>query len=136
MMEMRSGSVTSRSPLTSQPATQRAVRRGLCRSEDGKVYSVVIVGSPNVNPGYKLVGNSRYPQIAQDYEHTFRVLKSLPCDVFLGAHGAYYGMTAKFARVGKDGANPFVDPEGYKAYVADREQAFRTALARQTAGGQ
>lgn len=104
--------------------------------EDGKVYNVVIIGSPNVNPGYKLVHNSRYPQIAQDYEHTFQALKSLPCDVFLGAHGGYYGIMAKFARAGKDGANPFVDPEGYKRYVADREQAFRAELARQQAGGQ
>ena len=45
---------------------------------------MVIVGSPNVNPGYKLVNNAQYPQIAQDYEHTFRTLKALPCDIFLG----------------------------------------------------
>src|SRR5215470_3654950 len=54
--------------------------------ENGKSYDVVIVGSPNVNPGYKLVANALYPQIAEDYERTFRVLHSLPCDVFLGAH--------------------------------------------------
>ena len=30
----------------------------------GKIYDVVIIGSPNVNPGYKLVMNSSYPQIA------------------------------------------------------------------------
>ncbi len=59
--------------------------------EGGKTYNVVIVGSPNVNPGYKLVGNAAYPTIAQDYELTFRTLKSLPCDVFLGAHGATSG---------------------------------------------
>jgi metallo-beta-lactamase class B len=101
--------------------------------EDGKAYNVVIIGSPNVNPGYKLVHNSRYPQIAQDYEHTFQLLKSLPCDVFLGAHGGYYRMTEKFARAGKGGANPFVDPAGYTDYVADREQAFRAELAKQQA---
>jgi metallo-beta-lactamase class B len=101
--------------------------------DNGKIYHVAIVGSPNVNPGYKLVHNSRYPQIAQDYEHTFQVLKSLPCDIFLGAHGGYYEMTNKFARLGKAGSNPFVDPEGYKGYIADREQAFRAELARQQA---
>ena len=46
--------------------------------DGGKTYDVVIVGSPNVNPGYKLVGNALYPQIATDYERTFSVLKSLP----------------------------------------------------------
>ncbi|HEY1340706.1 MAG TPA: subclass B3 metallo-beta-lactamase [Bryobacteraceae bacterium] len=102
-------------------------------SDGGKTYDVVIVGSPNVNPGYKLVKNALYPQIVQDYERTFRVLKSLPCDIFLGAHGNYYGMEAKFARLKPGAANPFIDPAGYKSYVAERELAFRTELARQSA---
>jgi metallo-beta-lactamase class B len=100
-------------------------------NEGGKEYNVVIVGSPNVNPGYKLVDNAKYPQIASDYERMFRVLKSLPADIFLGAHGAYFGMEAKYARL-KDGApSPFIDPEGYKTFVADKEQEFRAELAKQ-----
>jgi metallo-beta-lactamase class B len=97
----------------------------------GKTYDVVIVGSPNVNPGYKLVNNKRYPAIAQDYARGFQVLRSLPCDVFLGAHGSYYGMEAKFARLKAGGTNPYIDPEGYKNYVADREQAFRAEVLKQ-----
>ena len=100
----------------------------------GKTYDAVIVGSPNVNPGYKLVNNALYPQIAQDYELMFRVLKSLPCDVFLGAHGRYYGMEEKFARVKEGGQNPFVDPEGYKSYVAERERVFRAERKKQSEG--
>jgi metallo-beta-lactamase class B len=100
--------------------------------EDNRSYNVVIVGSPNVNTGYKLVGNAAYPEIAQDYESTFRTLQSLPCDVFLGAHGGYFGMEAKFARMKPGEANPFVDPEGYKSYVAEREQAFRKELGKQS----
>jgi metallo-beta-lactamase class B len=100
--------------------------------EDNRTYNVVIVGSPNVNTGYKLVGNAAYPEIAQDYESTFRTLQSLPCDVFLGAHGSYFGMEAKFAHMKAGGVNPFVDPEGYKSYVAEREQAFRKELAKQS----
>jgi metallo-beta-lactamase class B len=100
--------------------------------EGSKTYHVVIVGSPNVNTGYKLVNNALYPKIAQDYERTFRTLRALPCDVFLGAHGSYYGMEAKFARV-KDGApNPFIDPDGYRSYVAEREEAFRNELKKQS----
>jgi metallo-beta-lactamase class B len=102
-------------------------------TEGGKTYNVVIVGSPNVNPGYKLVNNTLYPQIAEDYDRMFRVLRSLPCDVFLGAHGNYYGMEAKFARLKELGPNPFIDPEGYKSYVSEREQAFRLELEKQKA---
>lgn len=100
--------------------------------DGGKTYDVVIAGSPNVNPTYKLVANSRYATIAQDYEKTFRVLKALPCDIFLGAHGGYFGMQEKLLRVKEGGVNPFIDPEGYKAYVAEREHAFRMELTKQT----
>lgn len=102
-------------------------------NEAGKSYDVVIVGSPNVNPGYKLVNNARYPGISADYARGFRVLKSLPCDVFLGAHGSYSGMEAKYARLNSGGPNPYIDSAGYKYYVADREQAFRAELQKQTA---
>jgi metallo-beta-lactamase class B len=104
--------------------------------EGDKIYNVVIIGSPNVNPGYKLVNNALYPQIAEDYARMFRVLKSLPADVFLGAHGNYYGMEAKYARMKAGGANPFIDPEGYKTYVAEKEQEFLADLAMQKAAGQ
>ena len=91
----------------------------------------VIIGSPNVNPGYILVGNEKYPSIATDYEKTFSVLKSLPVDLFLGAHGGYYGMIEKQAKLASAPSNPFIDPAGYAAYVADREKAFRNVLKKQ-----
>ena len=96
-----------------------------------RTLNAVIVGSPNVNPGYILVGNKNYPRIADDYVKTFAVLKSLPCDLFLGAHGAYFGMKAKYEKMKAEGGNPFIDPEGYKAYIAEREGTFRAEWARQ-----
>ena len=93
----------------------------------------MIIGSPNVNPGYRLVNNSAYPQIAADYEKMFRVLNSMPCDIFLGAHGGYFDLETKYARLKQNAVTAFVDPEGYKKYVAEREQAFRTELAKQRA---
>jgi len=98
-----------------------------------KTYHVVVIGSPNVNPGYRLVGNKDYPEIADDFAKAFAVLKSLPCDIFLGAHGAYYGMLEKYPRLKTDATNPFIDPAGYRAYVEEKEQAFRQTLADQRA---
>jgi metallo-beta-lactamase class B len=100
--------------------------------DKGQSYDVVIVGSPNINAGYRLVGNTDYPQIAADYEKAFKVWHQLPCDIFLGAHGKYYDMEAKFARREGDARNPFVDPQGYKAYIDEREQNFRKVLAEQS----
>jgi metallo-beta-lactamase class B len=99
--------------------------------EGGRTLHVVIVGSPNVNPGYKLVKNTVYPQIAADYKHEFAVLNSLPCDIFLGAHGGYFDMKEKYARFKNGDRDAFIDPSGYKAYIADRQQAFEAELARQ-----
>jgi metallo-beta-lactamase class B len=107
-------------------------------TDDSKVLNVVIVGSPNVNPGYVLMNNKNYPEISEDYQKSFRVLKSLPADVFLGAHGAYYGMEAKYAKLkagGPNGPNPFIDRAGYEAYIAERQSTFEKELARQQAGG-
>jgi metallo-beta-lactamase class B len=108
----------------------------LDETEAGRTFRVVIVGSPNVNPGYKLVNNKVYPQIASDYAHGFQVLKSLPCDIFLGAHGSYYGLQEKYERRQLGDRDAFIDPSGYKSYIADRERAFEAELKRQQAGKQ
>src|SRR5207247_1054205 len=97
----------------------------------GKNYAVVVIGSPNVNPGFQLANNKDYPAIAADFAKTFAVLKSLPCDVFLGAHGSYYGMVERYALLKKGQANAFVNPAGYKECVAQKERAFRKTLAAQ-----
>jgi len=99
--------------------------------DGGRMLNAVIIGSPNVNPGYILVGNAKYPRIAQDYVKTFALLKSLPCDLFLGAHGAYFGLQAKYEKLKAGGPNPFIDPAGYRAYVSERESAFRKEWERQ-----
>ncbi len=57
----------------------------------------------------------------------------MKCDLFLGAHGSYYGLEEKYPKLGK-GPNPFIDPDGYKAYVAEREQAFLSRLDAQKQG--
>ncbi len=99
--------------------------------ENNQVMNVVIVGSPNVNPGTLLVNNKQYPQIAADYVKTFATLKSLPCDIFLGAHGAYFGLKDKAVKLKAGNANAFVDPNGYKTWVAAKEQEFTTEWERQ-----
>jgi len=102
-------------------------------NETGKTLHVVIVGSPNVLDSYRLVGNKTYPQIADDFRKQFAVLNALPCDVFLGAHGSYFGLRAKYDRLKSGDRNAFVDSAGYKRYVEDHQQSFEVALKRQQA---
>jgi metallo-beta-lactamase class B len=119
--------VAHRTPGHTKGCTTWTIRVG----ENGKSYDVVIIGSCGVNPGYKLAGNDLYPTIAWDYEHTFHLLKSLPCDYFLGAHASYFDMETKYARLKKGGSSPFIDPDGYREYVEQKEQDYREELEKQ-----
>ncbi len=101
-------------------------------AEGGKSYDVVIVGGTTINPGVRFVHQPTYPGVADDYARTFRLLHALNCDVFLGAHGGYYGMKEKYAKM-KAGAaaNPFIDPEGYRAFIDQAQKTFEDALAKE-----
>ena len=100
-------------------------------TDKGQHYNVVIVGSPNVLSSYNLIDDPKYPQMAADFEQQFRTLKSLPCDIFLGAHGGYYEMLAKYERLKAGHTQAFIDPTGYQTFVSEAEQAFRSELAKQ-----
>jgi len=101
-------------------------------ADNGRTLNVVIVGGVSVNPGVKLVNNPRYPAIAADYERTFRTLRALSCDLFLGSHAGYFDMAGKLARM-KAGAreNPFIDPAGYRQFIDASEARFRKLLAEE-----
>lgn len=131
------GGVTMTAHLTAGH-TRGCTTWTMTTDDGGKSYRVVFVGSASVLPTYRLIDRpnspATYPGIEADYERTFRVLKSLPCDVFLAAHGSFYGLTNKREVMAKDPAqNPFIDPAGYQAYVTRAEAAFQTELHRERA---
>ena len=101
--------------------------------DGGKTYNVVFMGSTSA-PGYKLVNNRKYTKIVADYQQSFRVLESLPCDVFLGPHGSFFGLQEKMARLEPGGkTNPFIDPQGYRDFLKDSKQNFYEQLQAQQA---
>jgi metallo-beta-lactamase class B len=105
-------------------------------TDAGKTYDVVIVCSVGFNPGYVLVNNKDYPQIADDYVRSFATLRKLPCDVFIAAHGSFYGLEAKYAKLDANpGVNPWIDHAGYLAYIDLKEKQFNAELERQKNGG-
>src|SRR5262245_34359831 len=99
--------------------------------EGGRKLNAVIIGRPNVNAGNIMVGNKEYQKITDDYVKTVKYFNSLPLDLFMGAHGAYFGLKAKYEKMKTGAANPFVDPAGYKAYVGEREATFMKEWERQ-----
>jgi metallo-beta-lactamase class B len=107
--------------------------------DGGHDYHVVFVGSVSVLPMYKLIDKpgapATYLGIEQDYEKAFKVLRSLPCDVFLGAHGSFYSLEDKRGVMEtKPPQNPFIDPWGYQAYILRAEAVFQKELAAERDG--
>ena len=130
--EVKLGGVVLTARLT--PGHTKGCTTWTMKVKDGsRTRDVVIIGSPNVNPGYNLLNDKQYPEMKQDYERTFSVLKSLSCDYFLGAHGSYFDLERKYARFKAGATSAFIDPDGYKQYVTEREQAFRSELRKQQA---
>lgn len=98
--------------------------------EEAVKYNVIFVCSTSA-PGYDLIDNKKYPNIISDYNSTFERLKKLKVDIFLASHGATYGLTVKIARMKAGAPNPFIDREGYLAYLKRSEDNFRNLLAAQ-----
>ena len=50
-------------------------------------------------------------------------------DVWVSGHTGVFDMPGKLKRSGRRGANPYVDPQGYRRHLADSRAAFNTQLA-------
>jgi metallo-beta-lactamase class B len=121
-----------KTPGHTRGCTTWSMRSHLPGEPAGTMRNIVIVGGVTFWSEYHFVatpGHSvSYPGIVQDFEHTFAALLALPCDVFLGAHGGYFDMLAKLKRYPQAGPSVFIDPAGYRKFVTDAQQTFRSAL--------
>src|SRR5437763_4555199 len=88
--------------------------------ETGKTYNVMIGCS--LRPPATLT-----PELVDTFNRTFKTVRSLPCDVQLGDHGAQYNMQQKFAKFDAGGANPFIDPASC-TLEADVQEAMVHAI--------
>jgi metallo-beta-lactamase class B len=67
------------------------------------------------------------PEVADELNRSFKIVRALPCDIQLGDHGAQYGMREKYAKLKEGGPNPFVEPATC-TQEADVEEAMMHAL--------
>ena len=74
-----------------------------------------------------VLGVSRYAEQQADLQHSIGVLRSLPADIWVTSHARRWGRYRKF--VARDTAStptePFLDPQGYRAYLDDAERQLR-----------
>jgi metallo-beta-lactamase class B len=72
----------------------------------------------------------RYREQGADLERTFRVLRSLPADIWVTSHARPWGRYRKFvaSAAANNAVDPFIDPEGYRAYIDTYEAEFRQGV--------
>ena len=92
--------------------------------EGGKTYSVLLGCS--LRPPAVVT-----PSIAEEFARTFKLIRSLPCDVQLGDHGAQYDMQSKYAKVKPGAPNPFISPSTCMAEADIEEAMFHAILDEQ-----
>ncbi|MGJ4932594.1 subclass B3 metallo-beta-lactamase [Bradyrhizobium sp. HKCCYLS2038] len=91
---------------------------------DGKAYVVAFPDGAGFNPGYRLAKGPSYPGIAEDYRNTHHALEMLKPDIWLAQHNEYYDLEGKRKRAETEGVNAWVDPEGYRRFIAGKKRAF------------
>jgi metallo-beta-lactamase class B len=93
--------------------------------DGGQKLAVVFAPSMSINPGVRMANYPPWPNIADAYAASFKFLRGLPCDIFLAPHAGFFHLAGKAARPSAAGrSNPFVDPDGYRAYLDDLERKF------------
>ena len=97
---------------------------------DGRVAQALIICSLSTL-SFDLVDNPDYPEIAADFVRTYDTLQSLPCEVFLGAHGNWFDIEGKRTRIANGELDAFYDSDGCRVYLAQSRSEFEAALARQ-----
>jgi metallo-beta-lactamase class B len=72
----------------------------------------------------------RYREQGADLERSFRVLRSLPADIWVTSHARLWGRYRKFvaSATAKNPVDPFIDPKGYRAYIDGAEVEFRQGV--------
>jgi metallo-beta-lactamase class B len=100
--------------------------------EEGKKFNVVLMGGVRM-ASLPLLGNPDYPDIATDLGKTFKILKSLPVDIYLGAHGYWYNLYEKIKRMNAgEGYKAFIDPDGYRRAIDGWQQAYIDQLLKES----
>jgi metallo-beta-lactamase class B len=100
--------------------------------EGGRTYNVVIACG-GLQEDARLVGNKNYPEIAEHFKMAIAKYKTLKPDVFLASHAWFYDPAGKYARMQKNAnPNPYIDPKGYQAWVANMEKNWNSLMAEQS----
>jgi metallo-beta-lactamase class B len=119
---MGNTTITAHRTPASTPGNTTLVWKSM---EAGNAYTVVLPG--DLSSDARALTDPSNPYLVEDYRHTFALLKTLPCDIFLGTNAKYFNLREKYPVAGRGkgpGSNPYIDPDGYSAHVKLMERSF------------
>lgn len=127
--ELNLGGVRLQAIMT--PGHTKGATSWTIQSTSNGVERTVIILSSLTVAGNKLVGNTIYPAIVDDFRSTFARLKGLKADILLVGHPSFARLEEKYQAQLQGKKDVFVNPEELPKLVADSEAAFEKELEKQ-----
>ncbi len=104
-------------------------------ADGGRTYTVLFAPSMSINPGVRMVGNPTWAGVGDAYAASFKRLKAMKCDIFLGPHAGFFDLGGKRQRMQGAATNPFVDPQGYVRFLSGLETKYLEQVRQEKQGG-
>lgn len=101
-------------------------------ADGGRSYTVAFPDGGGFNPGYRVSAKDpSYPGITDDYRRTHHFWEMQKPDIWLAQHNEYYDLAGKRARARTEGVKAWMDPEGYRRFVAGRKRSFEDEVDKE-----
>jgi metallo-beta-lactamase class B len=104
--------------------------------EDKRCVDIVYADSLNAvsAPGFRFTDESAHPGRVAEFGNSIARVAGLPCDVLLSPHPELFDLESKLERRRqRPQVNPFIDPQGCKAYAAKARQRLDRRIAEEQA---
>ncbi|HET7217134.1 MAG TPA: subclass B3 metallo-beta-lactamase [Vicinamibacterales bacterium] len=99
--------------------------------DNGKTCTVAFPNGLSINPGYRVAKDPSYPGIGDNFRRTLRILDTLKPDIWLAPHAETYDFEGKRARVATEGVKAWVDPDGYRRWLAGQRENFEATVKKE-----
>lgn len=90
--------------------------------------------TPVSNDEFLFTKPTRYPSVVSDFEHSYAVLESIPCDVLLTPHPGASGVWERIAARDRGDFRALVNRDACKQYAATARRSLDERLAKERSG--
>lgn len=96
--------------------------------DEKRSYKVLIANLPSIVTDRRFADVSAYPNIAQDYAYTLKVMKQIHFDIWLASHASQFNMHQKHKLGDAYSPMAFADREGYDEALNELQKKYDDKL--------